>query len=76
VRTATTRPYVVLGPEDHVVLGEADFGMPGLTAVEAIGPFVDIRASGPRSWSGRARRCGSMATSGCLLVPPWSPAPR
>jgi redox-sensitive bicupin YhaK (pirin superfamily) len=45
--TATTRPYLVLGPEDHEVLGEADFGMPGLTAVEAIGPFVDVQASGP-----------------------------
>jgi len=45
--TATTRPYIILGPEDHVVLGESDFGMPGLTAVEAIGPFVGIQASGP-----------------------------
>jgi redox-sensitive bicupin YhaK (pirin superfamily) len=43
----TNRPYVVLGPNDHVVLGESDFGMPGLTAVEAIGPFVGIQASGP-----------------------------
>jgi redox-sensitive bicupin YhaK (pirin superfamily) len=40
-------PYLVLGPEDHVVLGESDFGMPGLTAVESIGPFVSIQASGP-----------------------------
>jgi redox-sensitive bicupin YhaK (pirin superfamily) len=45
--TATVRPYLVLGPEDHKVLGESDFGMPGLTAVEAIGPFVPIQASGP-----------------------------
>jgi len=30
-----------------VVLGESDFGMPGLTAVESIGPFVGIQASGP-----------------------------
>ncbi len=45
--TATTRPYVILNPEDHVVLGESDFGMPGLTAAEAIGPFVPIQASGP-----------------------------
>jgi redox-sensitive bicupin YhaK (pirin superfamily) len=45
--TTTNRPYVVLGPDDHVVLGESDFGMPGLTAVEAIGPFVGIQASGP-----------------------------
>jgi redox-sensitive bicupin YhaK (pirin superfamily) len=42
-----TRPFVLLGPEDHVVLGESDFGMPGLKAVEAIGPFVEIQASGP-----------------------------
>lgn len=40
-------PYLVLRPEEHVVLGESDFGMPGLTAVEAIGPFVGIQASGP-----------------------------
>jgi redox-sensitive bicupin YhaK (pirin superfamily) len=45
--TATERPYIVLRPEDHVVLGESDFGMPGLTAVESIGPFVGIQASGP-----------------------------
>jgi redox-sensitive bicupin YhaK (pirin superfamily) len=46
--TATTaRPYLLLGPTDHRVLGEAEFGMPGLTAVEAIGPFVAIQASGP-----------------------------
>ena len=37
----------MLAPEDHVVLGESDFGMPGLTAIEAIGPFVEIQASGP-----------------------------
>jgi redox-sensitive bicupin YhaK (pirin superfamily) len=45
--TTTARPYLVLGPEDHRVLGEAEFGMPGLTAVEAIGPFVAVQASGP-----------------------------
>lgn len=42
-----TRPYLVLRPEEHVVLGEGDFGMPGLRAAEAIGPFVPIQASGP-----------------------------
>jgi redox-sensitive bicupin YhaK (pirin superfamily) len=42
-----TRPYLILQPEDHVVLGEADFGMPGLEAIESIGPFVGIQASGP-----------------------------
>jgi redox-sensitive bicupin YhaK (pirin superfamily) len=45
--TATDRAYFILRPEDHAVLGESDFGMPGLTAVEAIGPFVEIQASGP-----------------------------
>jgi redox-sensitive bicupin YhaK (pirin superfamily) len=39
--------YLILGPDDHVVLGESDFGMPGLIAVESIGPFSDIQASGP-----------------------------
>jgi len=39
--------YLILHPEDHVVLGESDFGMAGLTAAEAIGPFVGIQASGP-----------------------------
>jgi redox-sensitive bicupin YhaK (pirin superfamily) len=47
VATETAQPYVLLGPEDHVVLGESDFGMPGLTAAEAIGPFVPIQATGP-----------------------------
>jgi redox-sensitive bicupin YhaK (pirin superfamily) len=45
--TLTERPYLVLRPEDHVVLGESDFGMAGLTAAESIGPFVGIQASGP-----------------------------
>jgi redox-sensitive bicupin YhaK (pirin superfamily) len=45
--STATRPYLVLRPEDHVVLGEGDFGMPGLRAAEAIGPFVQIQASGP-----------------------------
>lgn len=43
----STRPYLVIRPEDHVVLGQSDFGMPGLRAAEAIGPFVSIQASGP-----------------------------
>lgn len=37
----------MLRPEDHVVLGESDFGMPGLVAIESVGPFVGIQASGP-----------------------------
>ncbi len=42
-----THPYLILAPNDHVVLGESDFGMPGLEAIEAIGPFHEIQASGP-----------------------------
>jgi redox-sensitive bicupin YhaK (pirin superfamily) len=42
-----TRPYLILRPEEHAVLGESDFGMPGLKAIESIGPFVGIQASGP-----------------------------
>jgi quercetin 2,3-dioxygenase len=42
-----TRPYLILRREDHAVLGESDFGMPGLRAIESIGPFVGIQASGP-----------------------------
>jgi redox-sensitive bicupin YhaK (pirin superfamily) len=44
---STTRYFIVLAPEDHAVLGEAEFGMPGLKAIESIGPFVEIQASGP-----------------------------
>ncbi|MEX2274002.1 MAG: pirin family protein [Actinomycetota bacterium] len=44
----TTHPiYVVLRPEQHAVLGESEFGMAGLTAIESIGPFTGIRESGP-----------------------------
>jgi redox-sensitive bicupin YhaK (pirin superfamily) len=31
---------VVIRPEDHAVLGPDDFGMPGLVAIESIGPFT------------------------------------
>jgi redox-sensitive bicupin YhaK (pirin superfamily) len=44
---AQEQRMVILAPEDHAVLGESDFGMPGLKAVESIGPFVEIQASGP-----------------------------
>jgi redox-sensitive bicupin YhaK (pirin superfamily) len=47
VAAEPTSPFLVIRPEDHVVLGESDFGMPGLRAVEAIGPFVSVQASGP-----------------------------
>jgi redox-sensitive bicupin YhaK (pirin superfamily) len=40
-------PFIVLAPADHRVLGEREFGGPGLLAIEAIGPFVEIQASGP-----------------------------
>ena len=39
--------YIVLTGEDYRVLTEAEFGAPGLIAIEAIGPFVDIQTSGP-----------------------------
>jgi redox-sensitive bicupin YhaK (pirin superfamily) len=48
--TVDERPnpaYFILAPQDHVVLGASDFGMPGLVAIESIGPFVGIQASGP-----------------------------
>jgi redox-sensitive bicupin YhaK (pirin superfamily) len=45
--TRTERGDVILRPEDHVSLGASDFGMPGLVAVESIGPFNRIHASGP-----------------------------
>lgn len=41
------RGYLILQPEDHVTLGASDFGMPGLVAIESIGPFNRIQASGP-----------------------------
>ena len=39
--------FLILRPEDHAVLDADDFGMPGLTAVEGIGPYVEIQANGP-----------------------------
>jgi len=46
--TVTTHPtYVVLAPEQHAVLGENEFGMAGLIAIESIGPFTSIHESGP-----------------------------
>ncbi|MDZ7729634.1 MAG: pirin family protein [Dehalococcoidia bacterium] len=41
------KDYIVLGPDDYRTLGPQDFGSAGLTAVESIGPFVDIKVSGP-----------------------------
>ncbi|HEX5936957.1 MAG TPA: pirin family protein [Actinomycetota bacterium] len=43
----TERGYVIVRPEDHVRLDASDFGMEGLIALESIGPFNTIQASGP-----------------------------
>ncbi len=40
-------PYIILDREDYRVLGPADFGGPGLVAVEVLGPYVEIQAAGP-----------------------------
>jgi redox-sensitive bicupin YhaK (pirin superfamily) len=39
--------YLILGKQDNVVLGPADFGGPGLKAIEVLGPYVEVQASGP-----------------------------
>jgi redox-sensitive bicupin YhaK (pirin superfamily) len=46
-RVVSADPYLVLDEADYRVLGPSDFGAPGLRAVESIGPFVAIQASGP-----------------------------
>jgi len=46
-RSRTEPDYIVLGDADYRVLGQADFGAEGLQAIESIGPFVEIQASGP-----------------------------
>jgi redox-sensitive bicupin YhaK (pirin superfamily) len=46
-RAVGVTPYVLLDSDDYRVLGPNDFGSPGLQAIESIGPFVDIQASGP-----------------------------
>jgi len=45
--TRTKTEMLLLTSDDYVVLGEADFGAPGLTATEIIGPFVPLQACGP-----------------------------
>ena len=40
-------PYLVLTEKDYRFLGPEDFGGPGLHAIESIGPFVGITATGP-----------------------------
>jgi redox-sensitive bicupin YhaK (pirin superfamily) len=39
--------YLILSDDDYTVLGPQNFGAPGLRAVEAVGPFVEIEAHGP-----------------------------
>lgn len=34
-------------PDQHVILGERDFGAAGLEAIESIGPFVEVQILGP-----------------------------
>jgi redox-sensitive bicupin YhaK (pirin superfamily) len=43
----TAEGLLILSEEDYAILDEDDFGTPGLLARESIGPFVDVRASGP-----------------------------
>src|ERR687892_2798611 len=47
MEVAPARQYVIVDADDHVVLGESQFGMAGLTAVESVGPFVSVQALGP-----------------------------
>ncbi|HSL11892.1 MAG TPA: pirin family protein [Actinomycetota bacterium] len=44
---ATETSYRILRPHEHVRLDEGSFGMPGLVALESIGPFAETKASGP-----------------------------
>ncbi|MGH2739311.1 MAG: pirin family protein [Actinomycetota bacterium] len=37
----------LLTDKDYHLLGEAQFGVPGLVATEIIGPFVELQSSGP-----------------------------
>src|SRR4030042_5182446 len=45
--TPADSDLLILQPPDHAVLGEAQFGTPGLLAVESIGPFTRVHACGP-----------------------------
>lgn len=44
---ATSSDVVILSTGDYAVLGENEFGVPGLVATEVIGPFVRTQAIGP-----------------------------
>lgn len=39
--------YLILSNDDYRVLGPAEFGAPGLEAVELLGPYVGVKALGP-----------------------------
>jgi redox-sensitive bicupin YhaK (pirin superfamily) len=39
-------PYIILHRQDYVLLGEQVFGVPGLEAVEVVGPYSPVVASG------------------------------
>ncbi len=43
----TDDDLLILSDENYRILGERDFGMPGLRATESIGPFVQVQSSGP-----------------------------
>jgi redox-sensitive bicupin YhaK (pirin superfamily) len=47
VEKVTTNEVMVLSRDDFTVLGEKEFGMPGIRATEVIGPFVRTQAVGP-----------------------------
>lgn len=44
--SVSTDTLVHLTPDDYHVIGPDDFGAPGLSARESIGPFTDVRALG------------------------------
>jgi redox-sensitive bicupin YhaK (pirin superfamily) len=46
-RNVAQKDYIILSPADHYEIGPEDFGGPGLHAIESIGPFSNIVASGP-----------------------------
>ncbi len=44
---SASAPYLILTGDDFRTLTAEDFGAPGLTAIESVGPFVGIQAIGP-----------------------------
>lgn len=45
--TAIDAQAILLTPDDYTILTEEDFGSPGVQAIEMIGSFVRVQASGP-----------------------------